>query len=240
MEQYARPPLVEATIEFRLAEGVSPKLLEVSRRRFQRRKWKEEQLLELELRVGVNEPPKQTLVGHKFTSPDGTNVIQISLTSVSYSAFAPYPGWDQFLVGVFGAYADWRKDVGRKKLGRVGVRYINRFDIPCPEDTVVRIADYVTLSINQPALLDRPLTVYQATLNGGISQDDLGVNLTSARIDSPLIDHVSLLLDIDIYRESVDLPQEDADITKLLDLIRHRRTEIFEQCITPASRALIS
>jgi uncharacterized protein (TIGR04255 family) len=240
MIKYAHAPLTEATIEFRLSEPVPPKVLEAVKNRISRRKWKEEQLLELELVLGTGLPPRQTLVGYKFTSPDGAAVIQTNLTAIGYTALAPYPGWDKFLGDVLDSYAAWRKEVGRRKLGRLGVRYINRFDIPCPADTAVKIADYLTFTTIQPSILDRPITTYQISVNGGINGDDLGVNLSSATVQSPLIDHVSLILDIDIYRENTELAQDDDDLRKLLDLIRLRRTEIFEQCITPASRALIS
>jgi uncharacterized protein (TIGR04255 family) len=240
--QYPRSALTEATIEFRLREELSLKDLEKVRHRFGKFKWKEEkiELLEFQLTAGGQSHMKRSLVSYKLTSPDGREVVQLHRTGLGYSVMAPYPGWDQFVGRLFDLSAEWRKDVGGKKIGRVGVRYINRFDIPCVPGSTIQIPEYMAFTMTEPEILDLPVKVYSIQLNSGIVTDGLSVNLVSEVVPSPLIDHFSITLDIDIGREGVDLPQSDDDIRVLLTLMRQRRTEIFERCIKDPLRKLIS
>ena len=94
--------------------------------------------------------------------------------------------------------------------------------------------------MNQPAILDGAALAYSISISTGLVNDQLGVNLHLEKVNSPLIDHVSILLDIDVYRHDLNVPQSPNEIRALLDIIRARRTEIFEQCITDTTRALIS
>lgn len=235
---YDRAPLTEAVIELRCAKAYDSQTLASLHRRFTKLGWKQEELLELEVKLGMPKVEKRH-VGHKYTSPNGDKIIQVSLTSVACSVTAPYPGWENFVSFLFESYATWRKETSGA-LGRIGVRYINRFDVPCTEGAHVNFQDYVALNTSIPPQLDAPPASYSVTISSGIQTDLLDVTITSARLNpSPLVDSVSLLLDIDLSR-SIDVPQNEANIRILLDLIRLRRTEIFEQCLTPASRALIS
>lgn len=236
---YDHAPLTEAVIEFRFAEPLNAKALELLRRRFAKPGWREEQALEIEFKVGEAGPPKQRVTGHKFSSNDGIRVIQINDFSFACSAMSPYPGWEAFTDFLFASYSAWKKEASRKLL-RIGVRYINRFDISTNPGGVVKIENYLNFRLPVPPVLDRPMDGYAIMISSGIVSDNLGANLNSAVIQSPLIDHIGLTLDIDLYRWEVDVPQNDGDIKALLDLIRLRRTEIFETCLTPASRALIS
>lgn len=68
---------------------------------------------------------------------------------------------------------------------------------------------------------------------------DIQCNLTinSGAVPSPLLDHGSFLLDIDIAMES-NPPQKDADINELLERIRNKKNAVFEACITDRAREL--
>jgi len=240
LARYARAPLTEATIEYRLKDELSLKELENIRRRFSRWKWSEEQLHDFEFVVGVDGKPRVTLSGYKLTSPEGDAVLQFNKTGgIGLSLLAPYPGWEAFQVRLADVYALWRKEVGSRPIARIGVRYINRFDIPFAQGERVEIPNYMAFTMTEPAILDEPVRLYSIQVNTGISQDRLAVNLASAVVPLPLIDHFSIVLDIDVARE-VDVPQRDDDIRKFLDIIRQRRTEIFESCIKDPLRALIS
>jgi uncharacterized protein (TIGR04255 family) len=236
---YDGAPLTEAVIEFRFAEPLNAKTLELLRRRFARPGWREEHTVEIEFKIGEAGAPKQKIVGYKFSSDDGVRVIQINNISFACSAMSPYPGWDVFTEFLFESYNNWKKEASRKLI-RIGVRYINRFDVPISSENAIKIENYLNFRLPTLPLFDKPMDGYAIMISSGIVSDNLGANLNSAVIASPLIDHIGLTLDIDLYRWEVDVPQNDSDIKALLDLIRLRRTEIFETCLTPASRTLIS
>lgn len=238
---YRRAPLVEAVIEFRLKDHLGSSDLGRVERRYARANWKSEDLVEFSVTL-VGEPvsPLHRKVGRRFTSADGSEVVHVTESTIGLSALAPYPGWDSYLERMKKVYRDWRKLVGRSHLSRVGVRYVNRIDIPAPDRAIVSIDEYLTFTSNKPKIMDAPLRGWSQQVNGGILADKISVNLAASTVESPLIDHVSVNLDIDVFSEMVDVPQSDDDIWTLVELIRQRRTEIFEACMTDKLRDLIS
>jgi uncharacterized protein (TIGR04255 family) len=239
---YAKSPLTEATIEFRLSEELSAKDLDRLYSKFAKQGWKSEDLLEIEFTVGPTGPKqRQTMIGRKVTSPDALHVIQILRNAVAVTRSAPYPGWEDFSVLFWSQYEQWRKVTGRRKLGRIGVRYINRLDIPVEAGSIIVLSDYLNFSFTPlPGGVDAPVNTYNVFVASGVVAEGLGVNLTVAATDSPLINHRSFLLDIDVYRNEVDVPQSDPDIHAFLEVVRARKDAIFEACITDKTRQLIS
>jgi uncharacterized protein (TIGR04255 family) len=231
---------MSAVIEFRLNETLGEADLGKLKDRFQKLKWKAEELIEVELKIGMTGGAIQRVVGFRFTSPEADKVIAIDRENYSLTVLPPYPGWEALLAAFNEHLPNWRKIVGRRPLKRIGVRYVNRFDVPCPPGEIINISDYMLFKTVEPDILDEAVRGLITQVNSGIVADKLLVNLSTAMVDSPIVDHVSLSLDIDIYREGVDVPQADADIDDFLGLVRQRRTEIFEKCITDEMRKLIA
>lgn len=241
--KYARAPLISAVIEFRLVSEIVPQDFDRLKSKFLQLKWHAEEQIEfqLQLQPGETMPAAiQRVGGLRYTAPDADKVIAVDRRNYSMTVLPPYPGWQALLNAFWAHYATWRKIVGKQALGRIGVRYVNRFDIPVSNRKTIDLNDYLTFATTEPALLDEPVRGILMQVNSGIKADDLRVNLSTATVESPIIDHASVTLDIDLYREDVDVPQSDADINAYLDVIRHRRTEIFEQCITDEMRRVIS
>lgn len=71
-----------------------------------------------------------------------------------------------------------------------------------------------------------------------IGERPFGLKITSGSTESPLVDHVGLLLDLDIYA-MVDLPKFDADIMAVLDEMRVHKNNVFEMLITDKARGLL-
>lgn len=63
------------------------------------------------------------------------------------------------------------------------------------------------------------------------------VNITSTGIQSPLINHTSLLLDIDVFRTD-NIPLNDVDLWKTIDEARDIKNKIFKACITQKTEEL--
>lgn len=241
--KYARAPIISAVIEFRLVSEITSRDFERLKVKFLQLKWHAEEQIEfqLQLQPGATVPaPIQRVSGLRYTAPDADKVIAVDLRSYSMTVLPPYMGWQALLDAFWTHHATWREIAGKRALGRIGVRYVNRFDIPTENGKAIELRDYLNFTTTEPALLDEPVRGIHMQVNGGIKADDLRVNLSTTTVESPIIDHASVTLDIDLYREGVDVPQSDADIEAYLGVIRHRRTEIFEQCITDEMRRVIS
>jgi uncharacterized protein (TIGR04255 family) len=240
VHEYRKAPITEATIEFRLAEPLSDSQLDRLKVKFKRPGWATEDLTEVSVSVGLQAKVVQTPAGQKITSGDGGYIVQILRKSLVVSRNAPYSGWEQFRFSIENEYIRWRKIVGKQTLERIGLRYINRIDIPKIRDVSVRPQDYLMFVPPIVAGFDDPPSAWQMHLTSNFIKHKLSVNLAAATVESPLIGHVSFLLDCDLYRYQVDVPQANAHIWVLLDQFRESKNEIFEACITDSTRRLIA
>ncbi len=243
--KYAHAPLISAVIEFRLVSEIGPRDFDRLKAKFSQLKWHaEEQIefqLQLQLQPGETVPaPIPRVSGLRYTAPDADKVIAVNPWSYSMNVLPPYMGWQALLDAFWTHHATWREITGKRALGRIGVRYVNRFDIPIENGRPIELGDYLSFTTTEPPLLDEPVRGIHMQVNGGIKADNLRVNLSTTTVESPVIGHASVTLDIDLYRDGVDVPQSDADIEAYLDVIRRRRTDIFEQCITDEMRRVIS
>jgi len=80
-------------------------------------------------------------------------------------------------------------------------------------------------------------TAMVETVVGVVPEVEGQVIVNASTIPSPLIDHASLLLDIDLFREQA-LPQKDEDIWELFGLLRRQKNVLFESFITDRAREL--
>ena len=127
--------------------------------------------------------------------------------------------------------------MGFQEISRIGVRYVNRIDIPV-SGPVLEQEEFLNVYPKLPDILG-PMNAY--AVQAVLSIKDIGCKLTlnSAVVPSPILDHASFLFDQDIARE-IDPPQSDDAISGLLNEIRIRKNKVFETCITDRARALFT
>jgi uncharacterized protein (TIGR04255 family) len=166
---------------------------------------------------------------------DQTELILLWPQSFIVAQLAPYPGWDNFFGRFARDWKTWKRGVGYRKVARVGVRFINRIDIP-QVNRVIEEADYLNAYAKLPDEFG-PVIAYG--VQAQFLPDDKGCRLTlnSASVPSPLLDHGSVLLDLDVGVET-NPPQNDEDIYTLLNEMRAKKNAAFEACVTHRAREL--
>ncbi len=241
-QPYNRPPVTEAMIELRFANLIGPDELEKVRKRFLPTYPQYQHIrnvgVEINIPVAPDDSPQTRTnqeFSHRLTSQDATEIILLQPSSIAIAQLAPYPGWEAFFPRFVRDWEAWKREAGYLRIARVGVRFINRIDIPTIGG---RIEEDQYLSI-YPKLPDSfgPVTGYG--VQAQLPMLDIGCNLTinSAAVPSPMLGHGSILLDLDISME-VDVPQRDEDIFELLGRIRIRKNETFEACVTNQAKEL--
>lgn len=75
-----------------------------------------------------------------------------------------------------------------------------------------------------------------------ILQKDFGgmLSLIEATVPPPRPEVFSVNLDIDLFKESTTEFDSDEKVWRLLDILRHKKNEIFERCITEKARTMFS
>ena len=133
MPIYNRPPITEASFEIRLLEPLENSQLEALNRRLAADYDSSNEFTEFA--VGLNVKRRETMLeerdrGYRLENKDRTNVLLVKSRSFVCSRLAPYEGWDKFLSTCMDGWTTWKKVIGVKKIDRIGLRYINRIDIP--------------------------------------------------------------------------------------------------------------
>lgn len=180
------------------------------------------------------------ITGHRLTSADATEIAVVSRQNFSHSRLAPYNGWEQFIGAARQNWEVWRKVVGNREISRIGVRYINRIDVPNPEEVAIPIGDYLEFRPLFPEF-DGNLGVETFAINGVIAIANTPFRLiwNAGTALSPLVRNTSFLLDIDISQEG-NIPRNDEALWSLADRMRLHKNHIFEASITDLSRKLFS
>lgn len=238
--QYERAPITEAVVEFRSATSVDDKKRKKGVKQLGRNYSKSEPLKQqtVEVKFQPSGSPLTTttdVIVDKYSSDDMTQQLLVSDVSFLVSQLAPYPGWNQFEQRIRRDWDTWRSCVGFREINRIGVRYINRLDLPF-KDEVVHHEDYVTVYPALPKLFN---SISKHSVNVSLNLADIQstLNLTSAVVPSPLPNHLSIVVDLDIVKNCKE-PPNDEELFLFINQARTKKNEIFEACITDKSREL--
>jgi uncharacterized protein (TIGR04255 family) len=242
---YKRPPITEAVIELRFAQQFSEKTIEKAASRLRKEYAHSEKDHRVDIMLDVDAQKSQFVpspTGERLSSQDRADVTIFRPEAFVSSRLAPYCGWEVFIARVRRDWEVWRGEAGAVKLTRIGVRYINRIDIPIPgpaEDTKIQLKDFVNVWPHTPTLDWGPLANFAFQAIRPLNRDECYVRLYSGTIESPLLGHAALALDLDIFRESA-LPMRDDELWTLLGRMRELKNYLFESCITDRSRELFN
>src|SRR5207237_2951106 len=118
---------------------------------------------------------------------------------------------------------------------RIGVRYINKIDIPLP---AVDLKQYLRTAPDISPDMRQGIAGFFMQLQ--IPQEDLKAMLyvNEALIPPPNPNVISVILDLDLFRGE-DLPTNDEDLWQIFEQFRDRKNQLFEAYITDRTRRLI-
>jgi len=242
--QYKRPPITEAVIEIRLQDSLPTKEVDKIHTKLNKNYEFSDKISGIEILFDANRKDFQKksgeFEGYKLMSKDRTDVAQIKTNAMVCSRLAPYTGWDKFEPR---ARRDWevlRKTTKHLKVNRIGVRYINRIDIPYRVAEQIDIEDYLTVcpKYPEPELL-KNIANYTMQIIGPYSTEGFKLIINTNVVRSPLIEHVSIILDLDLSPTG-EIPQRNDEIWEMINQMREHKNNAFEMCITDKARELFS
>ncbi|MFA7341105.1 MAG: TIGR04255 family protein [Candidatus Obscuribacterales bacterium] len=172
--------------------------------------------------------------GFILTSADTRNLLQLRLDGFAYTILPPYSNWQTFQESARALWTLYREAMSASNPVRVGLRYLNRIDIPLP---VRDVRDFLRTYPEISSDMDQAITGYLMQLQCPQPQIDALAVITQAIVAPPRPDVVSIILDIDVAR-SVNLPSEDSQIWELFEQLRYHKNSIFEASITNRAREL--
>ena len=173
-------------------------------------------------------------LGYLFKSSDETQVFQARLDGFTMSRLAPYECWETFRDEARRLWDAYRAVVKPEKVVRVAVRYVNRIDMPLP---LTDFCDYLRSVPVVSADLPQALAGYFMRLEIPLEDINSLCLLNEAIVKPAAEGVVSVVLDIDVFR-ATDIPDDEEELWKFLEELRHRKNSIFEACITDKAREL--
>lgn len=241
---YGRAPITEAVIHLRTSNAVS----ETERKKVARRlkalysHSQPQQSFNININAtgGPNVAVEPEPQGFRLTSDDETDIVLIQHNGVVISRLAPYPGWQKFRERAFAAWTEWRAATSNHTVSRIGVRYINRIDIPYANEPIIHPRDYLFFSPEDPGISSAPMQGYVVQITKLTDVPHWLTSVASTVVSPPpLLNHISILFDIDVFRTE-EIPRRDDELWAVVDEARNIKNKIFERCITNKTRELIS
>jgi uncharacterized protein (TIGR04255 family) len=95
-------------------------------------------------------------IGYRFINADNRRVVQARLDGFTFSLLAPYERWETFSQEARTLWERFREHTQPVAVTRLGVRYINRLDVPLP---TIELKEYLAtvpeIAEGMPQVLQR-------------------------------------------------------------------------------------
>lgn len=237
--RYKNPPLVEAVCEFRLTQNTHwdltiPGLFyEGVKEEFPHREQRSVQELQV-----TQEPQgfrQELRVAERVLlfSQDRKLLVQLGPRLLVVNALKPYPAWQGFKPRIEKAWDRLQEIIDVQGLERIGLRYINRIELPETE-AVVELGNYFDFHITIGPRLPRVMASFIAGAEFSYKEgrDRCRVQLTPATGSG---EKSAVILDIDYFL----VRPRAVEVSDALEWVEEAHTqveEIFEGCITDRLR----
>jgi uncharacterized protein (TIGR04255 family) len=245
---YATPPIIEAVCEFLLTPEIEldsticDLIYEEVKDNFPIRELHKATEVKIEGKKEIQEPEATTkpYVAIRLLNTDKNRAIHIDPVRRSFAVIClnPYPGWNalqQLIVTAFNALI---KSVHVETFKRIGLRYINRIEIPKENDKrdlkkYFQLRPFIGRKITENAEINS-FTV-GCVLPFSHNRDSCRIQLSDIASDKPNFD--AFILDIDYFLtqpRTVDKSQARGWVVDAHNQI----DKIFEWCITDSLRKI--
>jgi uncharacterized protein (TIGR04255 family) len=236
---YTAPPIIEAVIQLMYHEPLSASMFRKLGKRLARGYANEKAASNINAKIEFanrtaefEEHPQLRL-----SSSDEADILIVQHHALTWSRLAPYQGWDPFIERVQAEAQVAGSVTGLRKLSRMGVRYINRLDVPRIDD-VVHYEQYLAINISLPQSI--PIVhSYAWRFERHFQDENLLAIVQSATVEPEVPDTGAFILDIDVVARD-DIPVKLEDILAKLGQMRSLKNELFELSIRDEARASFS
>jgi uncharacterized protein (TIGR04255 family) len=178
--------------------------------------------------------------GFKMSAKNAIDVILFTRSSFASVRLAPYDRWETFQAKAKENFDGFTEIAGRKRITRIGVRYLNRFDIPLKALEGQPLSQFLKIGVGVPPEITNTFGNFRISLAGIESSTGAHLNLNCGIAPPALLGHGSISLDIDVYWGGEGQISGRLDeIWASTDVLRKAKNNVFETSITDALRAII-
>jgi uncharacterized protein (TIGR04255 family) len=237
----ARPPIVEALVDFRVAfsspiePGIFESLPAQLAERFPVNEKKQRIGTELRFEAGkvAQATMTQEAAGVFLRSSDSTQIAQFRTDGFTLNQLAPYRGGEELLRLALETWEQYAAITHPQAVTRLALRYIDKLDLP------YKHGDAFTRFLTSPP--DLPLPAPQS-VSGFLSrvvahEGETTIVVTQKLESSPKKDPPTVVIDIDAF-QSASLPITSTDLAPRLAELRAVKNRVFFALLTEEAVSL--
>lgn len=237
---YRKPPLIEALCEFQFVEEgwdwtIPGLIYQELKDRFPQKR--QAQVVEFEVQAEPSQLSQRMTGGPgrmQFLRADESVLVQVGPNLLAVNHLQPYPHWKEFKVLIFDALAAYERVARPKGFRRIGLRYINRIEIP---ETTFDFPAYFNLGPNLPDEIVSPYSTLLMRVGLQHATEQGQLLLTFAKMSNENAPISAFILDFDFVTTTAsELTQETA--RDWLEMAHGHIETAFEACITDGLRDL--
>jgi uncharacterized protein (TIGR04255 family) len=175
--------------------------------------------------------------GYQYISDSNQKIVQARSDGFTFNKLRPYSDWKTFSEE---AHELWKKYVEVVKpisINRIGLRYINRIEIPIPFSD---FREYCLLFPDFPQEIPQKLSEFFmrfATPSPGEHNISTVVNLTFEPVTNDSL-MLPLIFDIDTFSLTGKLDPKDSLTWTIVDELREIKNQIFDSSLTEKCKKL--
>lgn len=239
-KRYRYPPIIEALCEFRFEPSVPwdlaiPGLVyEKVRANFPKRKQAKIFEVNFEASSASLEQRLTSTDRIQFWREDEKALVQVDQNLLAVNQLKPYQSWQDFLPLIRQGFDAYVKVANPKGIQRIGLRYINRIEIPGQD---IELEDYLEfrpfVGPDLPQNFDSFFAGIQIPYEQG--RESLRLQIASTATEAP--DRAAVLLDLDYYLAQPNhVTLENA--FEWVQIAHDHIERVFEACITDRLREM--
>ncbi|MBI5879105.1 MAG: TIGR04255 family protein [Chloroflexi bacterium] len=237
---YAHAPIVEALCEFRFVPSqpwdwtVPGLVYDKVKADFPHKQ--QQNVLQVEMHAEadtVGQTVKGGMARMQFLRQDKRGLLQVGPDLLIVNQLKPYAHWAQFKEMVGRGLQVYRQVAEPKALARIGLRYINRIEIPLSE---VQIEEYMVAVPHIPATVPQVFASWIVRVEIPFEQSNGLLALQSGQIGQDG-KGLAFLLDLDFMTLNAEAVMLDSAL-QWVETAHDNLERTFEACITDTTRRL--
>jgi uncharacterized protein (TIGR04255 family) len=173
------------------------------------------------------------MVGVMARTSNEIQITQFQRGGFVFSKLTPYESWNKFLAEALRLWHIYQNLAGVANILRIGVRYINRIEVPANN---LEVSDYIRLPVNTIGEMGLIYTgfLYQESLR---LPDDPYLIRTIDLQNNGNTSNIGLILDIDVF--TTESTESTDQLLTRLSFMHHVKNKVFFSSITDKTKELL-
>jgi len=177
------------------------------------------------------------LMGYLFKSPTENKAVQARLDGFTFNKLRPYTKWTEFAKEARELWAMYREVAKPILIDRIGLRYLNRLELPLP---IRDFRDYCLLFPNIPQQLPQQLNSFFMQYGCPIEQSKTAQAEITVTFGPPPPGKaiIPLILDVAVTDTCNYRPELDTPVWESFEALRKAKNAIFDASTSELAKSL--